>query len=58
MEENLDALRDVVPNFDSISKDLTEKDDIPTDNDEFMQYFAQNFPNDDGSLIDELEKRR
>ena len=55
MKENLDALREIIPNFDEKVKKLSADKKVTfTDKDDFMEYFSKHSDEWD-SLFDELE---
>ena len=55
MKENLDALRDVVPDFNAKVERLTADKKVSfNDKDEFMKYFSEH-PDEWDELLDKLE---
>ena len=55
MKENIDALRDVVPDFDERVKKLSADEKVSfNDKDEFMKYFSEH-PDEWDELLDKLE---
>lgn len=55
-KKNLQILKELIPNFDEVCKELNPEKEIPTEDlDDLMEYFTNN-PSDWDSVIDKLRE--